>query len=304
MSINTSTNVSGSCFPEDAPFNFLLSQNMAGQGAGITYNNHVQGNSVLNQGGSRIENVYMAPVLSSMPTEPSATGPYAQIGLGYGMNATPQNFDGSNNNASLNAVHSSNPPPARPVEAEITALSNASLDNQNRDMDRDYEYDVALSFAGEDRSFVEQVAHKLRDNHIRVFYDINEQSHLWGQDLSTLLTDIYKNQAKYTIMFISDAYKNKLWSRLEARAAQARAFEQGPGFILPARLDNTPITEVLPTIGHLNADRNNPDALVSHIIEKLKPQSSQLTIQAPQQPPSHTSNGFNDPELHGNPWLD
>jgi hypothetical protein len=238
----------------------------------------------------------------------SATDPYAQMGSGHEVtNPTPQNFDGSNNNASFNPGHLSalpeNPPPARSVEAEITALSNAALSNQNRDMDGDYKYDVALSFAGEDRSFVEQVAHKLRDNSIRVFYDTFEQSRLWGRDLSTVLTGIYKDEAKYTIMFVSDAYKDKPWTRLEASALRARAFEKGQGFILPVRLDNTPITEVLPIIGHLNADRNNANALVNQIIEKLKPQSSQLTTQAPQQPSSNTSNDFHyNPELHENPW--
>lgn len=34
-----------------------------------------------------------------------------------------------------------------------------------------YDYDVVLSFAGEDREFVEKVAKILTDNQIRIFYD-------------------------------------------------------------------------------------------------------------------------------------
>jgi hypothetical protein len=34
-----------------------------------------------------------------------------------------------------------------------------------------FEFDVALSFAGEDRSLVEQVAMALRDTDVKMFYD-------------------------------------------------------------------------------------------------------------------------------------
>ena len=51
------------------------------------------------------------------------------------------------------------------------------------DQGSSYEYDVVLSFAGEDRDYVESVANELHRRHISVFYDHNEQSILWGKDL-------------------------------------------------------------------------------------------------------------------------
>jgi hypothetical protein len=47
----------------------------------------------------------------------------------------------------------------------------------------DYKYDIALSFAGEDRDYVEEVANSLNENVVRVFYDKFEQVDLWGKDL-------------------------------------------------------------------------------------------------------------------------
>lgn len=41
------------------------------------------------------------------------------------------------------------------------------------------EYDIALSFAGEDRSYVEVVANLLLKKKVRVFYDNFETSNLW-----------------------------------------------------------------------------------------------------------------------------
>ena len=58
----------------------------------------------------------------------------------------------------------------------------------------DYEYDVALSFAGEDRNYVEQIAELLRSRHIRVFYDEYMVADMWGNDLYVLLDEIYRQK--------------------------------------------------------------------------------------------------------------
>ncbi len=44
----------------------------------------------------------------------------------------------------------------------------------------DYQYEVALSFAGEDRVFAETVAKGLRSNGLEVFYDEFYREKLWG----------------------------------------------------------------------------------------------------------------------------
>lgn len=66
-----------------------------------------------------------------------------------------------------------------------------------------YDYDVCLSFAGEQRDYVEQVARRLIDSGLRVFYDLDEQAKLWGKDLYEHLDDVYRNKAKYCLLFIS-----------------------------------------------------------------------------------------------------
>lgn len=46
-----------------------------------------------------------------------------------------------------------------------------------------YYYDVVLSFAGEDREYVEECADILTALGIKVFYDSYEQDVLWGKQL-------------------------------------------------------------------------------------------------------------------------
>jgi len=52
-----------------------------------------------------------------------------------------------------------------------------------------FAYDVALSYAGEDRAYVEQIAAQLRQEGIRVFYGEYAAAELWGNDLYVLLDE-------------------------------------------------------------------------------------------------------------------
>ena len=49
---------------------------------------------------------------------------------------------------------------------------------------QDFEYEVALSFAGEQRDYVEKVSKELTRLNVGHFYDYNEQVNLWGKNLT------------------------------------------------------------------------------------------------------------------------
>ncbi|WP_316635583.1 TIR domain-containing protein [uncultured Flavobacterium sp.] len=133
----------------------------------------------------------------------------------------------------------------------------------------DLEYDVALSFAGEDRKYVEKVANFLRKSGVKVFYDMYEDTNLWGKDLYQHLDDIYQNKAKYTILFISENYSKKIWTNHELKSAQTRAFSENNEYILPARFDNTEIPGIRKTIGYVSLQDLSPVQFAKKIIKKL-----------------------------------
>lgn len=136
-------------------------------------------------------------------------------------------------------------------------------------MDTSREFDIALSFAGEDREYVDQVANLLRNSGVKVFYDLFEEANLWGKNLYDYLSDIYMNKALYTIMFISEYYARKLWPTHEREAMQARAFQQNQEYILPVRFDATSIPGVLPTVGYISLKDRSPSNFVEIIHKKL-----------------------------------
>lgn len=131
------------------------------------------------------------------------------------------------------------------------------------------EFDIALSFAGEDREYVEQVANILKGQGISLFYDKFEEATLWGKNLYDYLSDIYRNKALYTIMFISENYNKKLWANHERQSMQSRAFQENQEYILPARFDETEIPGLLPTISYISLKGKTPTAFSEIIYKKL-----------------------------------
>jgi hypothetical protein len=134
---------------------------------------------------------------------------------------------------------------------------------------RAFAYDVCFSFAGEDRAYVNRVATYLKSKGVRVFYDQFEQTTLWGKDLYAHLDDIYRNQARFCVMFISEAYGRKLWTKHERQSAQARAFRSPKEYILPARFENTPIPGIRETAGYIDLTQYTPTAFAKLIIDKM-----------------------------------
>lgn len=136
-------------------------------------------------------------------------------------------------------------------------------------MHEDRDYDIALSFAGEERDYVDQVANLLDNRGVKVFYDLLEEADLWGKDLYVHLSEVYNKRAQFTVMFISEAYAKKLWTNHERMSAQARAFQESQEYILPARFDDTDIPGVLSTVGYVSLKGRSPEDLVSLITKKL-----------------------------------
>lgn len=132
-----------------------------------------------------------------------------------------------------------------------------------------FKYQVALSFAGEDRGDAEKIARLMEAKGIKVFYDKLEEANLWGKDLYEHLDRVYRIEARYCLMFLSEHYARKQWTNHERQSAQARAFEENEEYILPVRLDDTAIPGVRPTVGYLDLRIVSHDVVVQRVEEKL-----------------------------------
>ena len=134
---------------------------------------------------------------------------------------------------------------------------------------QEYDYDVTLSFAGEDRTHAEELAKLLRTNGYKFFYDKYERAQLWGKDLYAHLSSVYKDRARYCVMFLSKHYAEKLWTNHERQSAQARAFQESEEYILPIRLDDTEIPGIPATVGYLDLRSMSIPQIYQVLVEKL-----------------------------------
>jgi hypothetical protein len=150
----------------------------------------------------------------------------------------------------------------------------------------DEEFDVCLSFAGEQRAYVEEVATALRSANVRVFYDRYEEVDLWGRDLYEHLNAVYRDRAKYCVIFISKEYAAKQWTSHERKGAQARAFRESREYILPARFDDTELPGLNETVGYVDLRNTSPSKLAEMVIRKLGRRPASPTSSAGAELPS------------------
>lgn len=131
-------------------------------------------------------------------------------------------------------------------------------------------YDVALSFAGEQREYVFQVARILELKGIKVFYDEFNQSHLWGKDLAEYLQTVYYSDSNWCIMFISKEYVAKGWPTHERKSALAKEIKVKGGYILPVRFDDTKVPGLNPSISYQDARKTSPQEIALLFLEKFE----------------------------------
>jgi hypothetical protein len=130
-------------------------------------------------------------------------------------------------------------------------------------------FQVALSFAGEQRDEARQIAQQLKNVGLRVFFDEDFEAEMWGRDLNDYLTNIYLKESEYVLMLISEAYARKIWTNQERRSALANALLGKQDYILPVRFDDTELSGMLPTTHYLEYARKGVQGVCAAVMQKL-----------------------------------
>ncbi|WP_394361005.1 TIR domain-containing protein [Amycolatopsis sp. SB7-3] len=132
-------------------------------------------------------------------------------------------------------------------------------------------YDIAVSFSGAQRAYVEEVVRECRKLDLKVFYDLDEQVKLWGRNVITELRKIYSSvNTRYVVPFLSREYLAGAYPMDEFRAALIRAIDQ-EDFILPVLMDDVevPVEYLSPATIYLRSADYSPGRLASAILERI-----------------------------------
>jgi hypothetical protein len=117
---------------------------------------------------------------------------------------------------------------------------NTKVDSQNFLMGQaQFQWDVAISHAGEDLQVAIAVKTKLDSVGIRAFLAAAHRAELWGKDLSDEFKKAYGPNSRYMLVLISKYYPAKDWTNFEFDIARGEEKSRKEEFILPVRLDDT-----------------------------------------------------------------
>jgi hypothetical protein len=138
--------------------------------------------------------------------------------------------------------------------------------------DRAYSYDVAVSFAGEQRDYVERFVRECESLGLKVFYDLDMTIDLWGRNFIFEFRKMYGGpEPRFVVPFISSEYLAKPYPMDEFAAAVEQSFQRPDVYVLPVRFGDVDIPRELlnPAVGYLQADEYEPAQLAAQMAVKI-----------------------------------
>jgi hypothetical protein len=135
----------------------------------------------------------------------------------------------------------------------------------------DEDYDLAVSFAGEQRAYVEQVVRACQQSGVRVFYDKDMSNEWWGKSFIREQRTVYSSRTRFFVPFISTEYLAKSIPGDEFSAAMMTAVKQGDGYVLPVLMGDVAVPPDLlhPHVHYLRGDQLTPAQLAEQLVQKV-----------------------------------
>ena len=133
-----------------------------------------------------------------------------------------------------------------------------------------YEYDVALSFAGPERDYARALAAIAEENGLKIFLDEIYEAELWGTNLVESLSAVYESKARFCLIIISKAYRDRVYTNVERRAALDRAIKEKSEYILPVVVDDAWIDGLPKATAYLDLRKKSVIAICETLIKKVK----------------------------------
>jgi hypothetical protein len=132
-------------------------------------------------------------------------------------------------------------------------------------------FDVALSFPGEVRSFVESIVAEIEAiiGPNSYFYDNNYLAQLARPNLDTLLQDIYGKRSKLLVLFIGEKYQLKDWCGIEFRAIKEILNKREDMRIMLIKMDDGQVDGIKSYDGYIDGRIYDAKTIARGIKERI-----------------------------------
>lgn len=118
-----------------------------------------------------------------------------------------------------------------------------------------FKYDVALSYASEQESYVSRVARILEKEGVNVFYAPHREEEFLGKDMITEFYELYKYESMFVACFISKDYLAKDITMHEMKTTLLREKNENRNCIIPVYFGNVRVKEINQDIHYLDAEQ-------------------------------------------------
>jgi hypothetical protein len=159
----------------------------------------------------------------------------------------------------------------------LTLVDLEELERSVRVRKTRFPWDVAVSFAGEDRLIVEQFRAILNTHGYTVFYDFDEQHKLWGENLRRKLGDVYAYDAQYMVIFLSKHYPEKDWSAFEFEIGKAAKAKRVGTYLLPIIVDDVAVVGLSSDVAHVDLRHVAIEEAANLLIRKIEEMPPSVT---------------------------
>jgi len=139
-----------------------------------------------------------------------------------------------------------------------------------RDNTNEFEYDFALSFAGENRDLAKSITDLLTILDCTVFYDAYFEANFLGEAWQTKFTDIFSNKSRFVVCLLDEHHSKKIWPTFERECFSSRVKDAS---VIPIYLDDTRFVGIPnDTIGisFKNKKDATEDLITDEIVLKLE----------------------------------
>lgn len=134
----------------------------------------------------------------------------------------------------------------------------------------DYEFDFAISFAGENRAVAEKIAELLGVLDCTVFYDKYYENNYLGRVWSNQFQEIFGKKSRLVICLLDAKHREKIWPTFERECFEPRIPD---GAVIPIFLDDTLFPAISSDINGIHArdiDLSDENSLTDYIVLPLE----------------------------------
>ncbi|QHP70998.1 TIR domain-containing protein [Bradyrhizobium sp. LCT2] len=144
-----------------------------------------------------------------------------------------------------------------------------------REHGEDFEFDVALSFAGENRALAAYIAAALLSLDVTVFFDALFEANYLGRAWSAQFTEVFGRKSRFVVCILDIRHSEKIWPTFEREVFAPRIANAS---VIPIFLDDTKFVGIPRDIVgiHFKFDPTDPDwkkkvdeEIIYKLIDKL-----------------------------------